>query len=173
MGYTVRAAMRESGPRYLALFFMTASLLLAAPLDASELPVRSFTTVDGLSDNRVNRIVLDSRGLLWVCTASGISRFDGSHFQNFDDERVMPFGAINDLLESPDGSFWLASNGGGVIRFSLSSRGSGSVAFPVSQEPTSNRVILATRVRNIPTADGRLRRTGTAPARTAARAMAS
>jgi signal transduction histidine kinase/ligand-binding sensor domain-containing protein len=132
--------MRESGPRSLALLSLTVSLLLTAPLHASELPVRSFTTADGLSDNRVHTLVMDSRGLLWLCTASGISRFDGSHFQNFDDERIMPSGMINDLLETPDGYFWLAANGGGVIRFPLSSGGRGSVAFQVSQEPTSNRV---------------------------------
>src|SRR2546425_1442949 len=38
--------------------------LLAASLGARELPIRSFTTADGLADNRVVRIVSDSRGLL-------------------------------------------------------------------------------------------------------------
>jgi signal transduction histidine kinase/ligand-binding sensor domain-containing protein len=124
----------------LTLLCCTVDVLVSAPLDARELPVRSFTTADGLSDNRVHRIVLDSRGLLWVLTASGISRFDGSHFQNFDDEPVMGLASINDLLETSDGGFWLATNGAGVIRFPLSSRGRGSETFLVSPEPASNRI---------------------------------
>ena len=102
----------------------------ALPLGARELPVRSFTTVDGLGDNRVKRIVLDSRGLLWICTNSGISRFDGSQFQSFGLADGLPFPIINDLLEMPDGDFWLASNGGGVIRVRLSSASSGTRRFP-------------------------------------------
>ncbi len=117
-----------------------AIVLLAASLGARELPVRSFTTADGLADNRVVRIVSDSRGLLWICTGGGISRFDGAHFQSFGVAQGLPFPAINDLIETPEGDLWLASNGGGVIRFSLSSATRRYEAFPVSSEPTSNRV---------------------------------
>src|SRR6266566_4656216 len=56
--------------------------LLATSLGARELPIRSFTTADGLADNRVVRIVSDSRGLLWICTGGGISRFDGAHVES-------------------------------------------------------------------------------------------
>lgn len=114
--------------------------LLATSLGARELPIRSFTTADGLADNRVVRIVSDSRGLLWICTGGGISRFDGAHFQSFGVAQGLPFPAINDLIETPEGDFWLASNGGGVIRFSLSSATRRYEASPVSSEPTSNRV---------------------------------
>jgi ligand-binding sensor domain-containing protein len=107
--------------------------------DARELPVRSFTTADGLGDNRVKRIVSDSRGLLWICTNSGISRFDGAQFQSFGVADGLPFPIINDLLETSDG-FWLASNGGGVIRVRFSTAERRYVAFSVDREPTSNRV---------------------------------
>jgi len=83
--------------------------LLAASLGARELPIRSFTTADGLADNRVVRIVSDSRGLLWICTGGGISRFDGAHFQSFGVAQGLPFPAINDLIETPEGDFWLAA----------------------------------------------------------------
>ncbi len=125
----------------LAVFRLLFAIVLpAASLGARELPVRSFTTADGLADNRVVRIVSDSRGLLWICTGGGISRFDGAHFQSFGVAQGLPFPAINDLIETPDGDLWLASNGGGVIRFSLSSATRRYEAFPVSSEPTSNRV---------------------------------
>jgi signal transduction histidine kinase/sugar lactone lactonase YvrE len=117
-------------------------IVLAAPGAglALELPVRVFTTEDGLGDNRVNRIVPDSRGLLWICTNGGISRFDGSQFQSFGVAEGLPFPVINDLLETADGDFWLASNGTGVIRFTLSSAAQRYDSFLVDREPTANRV---------------------------------
>jgi signal transduction histidine kinase/ligand-binding sensor domain-containing protein len=113
---------------------------LAVRIPARELPVRAFTTVDGLSDDRVGRIVLDSRGLLWFCTSAGLTRFDGSQFQSFTEREGLPFPAVNDLLETPSGDFWLATNGGGVIRFPGSAAPRPYEAFTVSREPTSNRV---------------------------------
>src|SRR5262245_440047 len=102
------------------LWIVATLMVMAAPqVGARELPVRSFTAADGLGDNRVKRIVPDSRGLLWFCTNSGISRFDGAQFQSFGLAEGLPFPIINDLLEASDG-FWLASNGGGVIRVRFS-----------------------------------------------------
>src|SRR5215831_4012168 len=119
---------------------LLAMVVLVGRLAASELPLHFFTTADGLSDNRTHRIISDSRGLLWICTAGGISRFDGSHFQSFTQAEGLPHPAINDLLETPDGDFWLASNGGGVIRFRLASPGPRYQSFSVSSEPAANRV---------------------------------
>jgi ligand-binding sensor domain-containing protein len=123
-------------------------LALAARVAGSQLPVRSFTIADGLSDNRVHHIVVDSRGLLWISTHGGLSRFDGTSFQRFGITQGLPFPAINDLLEMPDGDFWLGSNGAGLIRFPLSSGRRRYEAFSVSNEPTSNRVNRLVRARD-------------------------
>ena len=123
-------------PLTMAMVLAMASTRVAA----RELPIRSFTSADGLADNRVTRIVLDSRGLLWICTGSGLSRFDGSQFQSFGVPEGLPHPIINDLLETSDGDFWLASNGGGVIRFRVATAGPRYEAFSVDREPTSNRV---------------------------------
>jgi len=122
------------------LLVVSVMLALSVSAGARELPVRFFSIVDGLGDNRVKRIVVDSRGLLWICTGSGISRFDGSVFENFGLPQGLPFPAINDLIETPDGDFWLASNGGGVIRLRLSQAPHRYDAVAISAEPTSNRV---------------------------------
>jgi signal transduction histidine kinase/ligand-binding sensor domain-containing protein len=116
-----------------------AIVLTAGAVAARELPLRVFTTADGLNDNRVKRILSDSRGLLWVSTNSGINRFDGTHFESFGLSDGLPHPIINDLIETSGGDFWLASNGAGVVRL----RASGPrryEAFRVSAEPTSNRV---------------------------------
>ena len=44
---------------------------------AERLPIKTYTVADGLAHNEVNKIVRDSRGFLWFCTADGLSRFDG------------------------------------------------------------------------------------------------
>jgi ligand-binding sensor domain-containing protein/signal transduction histidine kinase len=93
---------------------------LLVPARAEQLPVRIYTSADGLGQNRVKRIVRDSRGFLWFCTADGLSRFDGYRFTNYDISQGLPYPSINDLLETRKGVYWVASNGGGVFRFNLS-----------------------------------------------------
>lgn len=103
-----------------ALLLPCCLLLLAAATRAEQLPVRVYTSADGLGQNRVKRIVRDSRGFLWFCTADGLSRFDGYRFTTYDTSQGLPYPSINDLLETRAGVYWLASNGGGVFRFNLS-----------------------------------------------------
>jgi PAS domain S-box-containing protein len=124
-------------------------LALSVQLCAGELPIRLLTTADGLLNNRVGRIVVDSHGLLWMCTAAGLSRFDGAQFQNFGLAEGLPFPTVSDLFDAGDGYFWLATNGGGVVRFSLAAEGPRFAAFAVSSDVTSSRVNLLAR-----TADG-------------------
>jgi signal transduction histidine kinase/sugar lactone lactonase YvrE len=97
---------------WLALLLLTPALDVAA----ERLPIRAFTTVDGLPHNRINRIVRDSRGFLWFCTADGLSRFDGYTFINYGTEHGLPHASINDLLETRAGEYWVATNGG-LVRF--------------------------------------------------------
>jgi ligand-binding sensor domain-containing protein/two-component sensor histidine kinase len=79
---------------------------------AERLPLRAYTTSDGLANNTVNKIIRDSRGFLWLCTAEGLSRFDGYTFANYGTEQGLPDANVNDLLETREGDYWLATNGG-------------------------------------------------------------
>jgi ligand-binding sensor domain-containing protein len=93
-------------------------LLLFAPglAPAEQLPIKTYTTADGLANDNINRIVRDSRGFLWFCTAEGLSRFDGYQFTNYTTEQGLPHRSVNDLLETREGGYWVAT-GGGVSRF--------------------------------------------------------
>lgn len=44
---------------------------------------KNLTTKNGLPSDQVHHILQDSRKYLWFCTAQGVSRFDGRHFENF------------------------------------------------------------------------------------------
>src|ERR1039457_2555677 len=92
--------------------FIVASAIAGATVTGSQLPVKVYTTADGLPSNRINKIVLDSRGYLWFCTQEGLSRFDGYGFTNYGPQQGLLPGSINDLLEMRTGEYWLATNGG-------------------------------------------------------------
>src|SRR5262249_47548873 len=79
---------------------------------AQQLPLKIFTTADGLPSNRISRIVRDSRGYLWFCTENGLSRFDGSRFTNYAAEQGLPDDDVNDLLETRSGAYWIATGNG-------------------------------------------------------------
>ncbi len=88
----------------------------AFTLRAERLPIKIYTTADGLAHNTVNRIVRDSRGFLWFCTAEGLSRFDGYSFINFGIDEGLPHSNVTDLLETRAGNYWVATEGG-LVRF--------------------------------------------------------
>lgn len=83
---------------------------------AERLPVKTYTTADGLGHNNVTRIVRDSRGFLWFCTFEGLSRFDGYTFTTYTVDDGLPSPVVNDLLETREGEYWVAT-GAGLCRF--------------------------------------------------------
>ncbi|MDQ2856997.1 MAG: hypothetical protein M3R68_11755, partial [Acidobacteriota bacterium] len=121
--------------------------LAARDVSAQQLPVRIYTTADGLPRDFVLRIVRDSHGFLWFCTGDGLSRFNGYEFTTYGVEEGLPNPVITDLLETRSGTYWVATNGGGVARFNPSpSRGEQPenrklfTIFRIGSELTTNRV---------------------------------
>jgi ligand-binding sensor domain-containing protein len=79
---------------------------------AERLPLKTYTTADGLAHNNVQRIVRDSRGFLWFCTFEGLSRFDGYSFVSFGVDQGLPSPVVSDLLETSEGRYWVGTDGG-------------------------------------------------------------
>ena len=48
--------------------FLVVWTAVSSLLNAELLPIRLYTTADGLASDRINSIVADSRGFLWFCT---------------------------------------------------------------------------------------------------------
>jgi ligand-binding sensor domain-containing protein len=82
--------------------FCAAMLLLFLPclIFAEQLPIKIYTTSNGLVSNKISRIVRDSRGFLWFCTEQGLSRFDGYRFTNYTMDEGLPDNEVNDLLKT-------------------------------------------------------------------------
>lgn len=99
-----------------AAFTILVFLTAAVSIHAQHLPIKTYTTADGLAQNLIFRIVRDSRGYMWFCTAEGLSRFDGYRFVNYTTDHGLPHRSVRGLLETRSGVYWVAT-GDGLCRF--------------------------------------------------------
>jgi ligand-binding sensor domain-containing protein len=76
---------------------------------AERLPLRVYSTVDGLPSNEINCVKRDSHGFLWFCTAGGLSRFDGYTFTNYGIDQGLPDRPVTDFLETRGGEYWVGT----------------------------------------------------------------
>jgi ligand-binding sensor domain-containing protein/signal transduction histidine kinase len=98
------------------LAISVASLAFPLVLCAERLPVRIYTSADGLGSGFVDFIMRDSRGFMWFCTRDGLSRFDGAQFVTYQvgDKNAPP--GIESIFETSKGDYWITTTGG-VYRF--------------------------------------------------------
>lgn len=80
------------------------------------LPVRVYTTADGLARDSVNCIFQDSEGFLWFGTGEGLSQYNGYNFRNYGMADGLQDRDVRVIVESRDKTFWLGT-GTGVIHF--------------------------------------------------------
>jgi ligand-binding sensor domain-containing protein len=90
---------------------------VSKPLEQYVLDV--WTMGDGLPSNTVFDIVQDESGYLWLATDNGITRFDGMRFTTYNTMNTTSLGSnfIRDLDIAGDGSLWIATGGGGLVRY--------------------------------------------------------
>src|SRR5579872_6157804 len=121
--------------RRLAILIVLSALTLPGEL----LPVRVYTTADGLAADRVDRIVADSRGFLWFCTQEGVSRFDGTRFVSYRAEQGLPHSWVRTLIESRSGERWIGT-ADGLSRIASNGSGQRFTNFRVAPDPDANRI---------------------------------
>src|ERR1039457_2354544 len=108
-------------------------------LIAELLPIRSYTTADGLAADRINDIVVDSRGFVWFCTPEGLSRFDGYRIVNFGVAEGLPHGSVHALLETRSGTY-LVATARGVCQFQAGGGGGAFTTYLPGSNPHENFV---------------------------------
>ncbi len=71
-----------------------------------------------LSDNRVNSVLFDRTGTMWVGTQNGLDRFDSKTgtFTAYTRREGLPGNAVGCVLEDGQGNLWLSTNNG-IVRF--------------------------------------------------------
>jgi ligand-binding sensor domain-containing protein len=100
--------------RYFFLIILICSLF--AGLAQTTGNIAAYTVRNGLSNNTINKIIRDSRGFLWIATAEGLNRFDGTRFVSFfsdaADGNTLSGNNVIDLLEYAPGQLLIATNNG-------------------------------------------------------------
>jgi signal transduction histidine kinase/ligand-binding sensor domain-containing protein len=86
--------------------------LVAVPLAAERLPVRSLTTDDGLPRDHLVCARSDARGFVWFCTADGLVRFDGQVARTFGRNEGLDPPGIRSFLKASDGRYWIGGDAG-------------------------------------------------------------
>lgn len=87
-------------------------LLFAPALAAHRLPIKVYTTANGLPRNSARCMAPDANGMLWLCTSEGLVRFDGYQFRLFGPEYGLPSRSIDDLAPSRNGGYWVVTDAG-------------------------------------------------------------
>ena len=81
----------------------------------------NLTTENGLSHNKVNCIIQDSRGFVWLGTNDGLNRYDGTHFTIFKNNpgniSTISGNIITDILEDDQHILWIATADGGLTKY--------------------------------------------------------
>ena len=94
-----------------------------APARAAQLPVRTYTTADGLPRNNVSWVYSDSRGFLWLCTIEGLARFDGYEFRTYGVADGLPHPVVNTIIETRAGLLVIGTHEGlAVLRTQMEER---------------------------------------------------
>lgn len=106
--------------RCIFLLFFSAFFCLCSKAQPP-LYFEKLTTENGLSHNKVNCILEDKRGFLWIGTNDGLNRFDGKNFLQYykrsSDPTSISGNIITDLLEDKEGIIWIATADGGLNRY--------------------------------------------------------
>ncbi len=118
--------MPGSGSHWVGRFAVLLTLIFAVPCHAAGQPMffRHITAQDGLSQNTVTAIHQDSLGFMWFATENGLNRYDGYQIIRYHRDRASAGGLPSDFIwqiaEDADGDLWLATVGGGLVRWDRS-----------------------------------------------------
>ena len=89
------------------VFFSTTIFIFA-----EQLPIKLYSSADGLASSVIQNIFRDSKGFLWFSARGGLSRFDGYQFTSFKIKDEKASNLIHYFLETRDGNYWISTDNG-------------------------------------------------------------
>ncbi|HTQ57410.1 MAG TPA: two-component regulator propeller domain-containing protein [Bryobacteraceae bacterium] len=110
----------------------TILILLAGvpfPLPGALLPIRSYTTADGLAAEHIDCVYPDSHGFVWFCTPEGLTRFDGYRMVSFGTADGLAHHGVQAILETRTRGY-LVGTAGGLSHFEANGGGRFSTYRP-------------------------------------------
>ena len=99
-------------------------------------PITSFSTAQGLINNKVYSITVDKSGNLWFGANGGISRYEGQSIVSFSSSSGLSANEVRCIAEDHSGNLWFGTTGGGACCYD----GKSFTAFSPAQGLTDNTV---------------------------------
>lgn len=93
---------------YAACLTIAALSLLSYSSFSQEYSYTHYDVTDGLAGSVVYCITQDKDGFIWTGTETGVSRFDGTHFQNFAISDGLPDIEVLQMFGDSKGRVWMA-----------------------------------------------------------------
>ena len=138
----------------IALAFLSCCMLFAYPQSNTTL-LYSLSESDGLSDNRINCFLQDSRGVMWMGSNYGLNSFDGSvvlQYHHSSQPGTLASDAVNDIKEDDKQTLWMAT-GSGLSALDINTKKISNYYYSNNNEVLNryyslaiinNRILLAT-----------------------------
>ncbi|TDD94603.1 hybrid sensor histidine kinase/response regulator transcription factor [Flavobacterium cellulosilyticum] len=103
--------------KILGKIFLLILIVFLLPFDVKgqqNFSFEHFLVEDGLPHNTISQIIQDKKGFIWLGTFNGLSKYDGSTFQNYktqaSDKVLMKSNRINKIIEDKFGRIWIRSD---------------------------------------------------------------
>jgi len=96
---------------------LAAALLFCIRVNAQIMPFRNYGIKDGLSDNNVQAVIRDNRGLLWVGTDFGIYWFDGAKFYRPQIKANVGQLYVTGFYKDLNGTIWVLTFFNGIFKY--------------------------------------------------------
>lgn len=84
---------------------------------AQHKPSKNYTTADGLPNNAVRSLFLDTNSNLWIGTENGVTKLENGTFSNLILPKTITNNSCWDIAQDNYGNMWFASYGGGVYKY--------------------------------------------------------
>ena len=91
--------------------------VLVLPVGAQNYFFDNYSIKQGLSEQKVYKLLQDSKDYIWLGTANGLSRFDGKKFENFTSRNNLAPGGVKSIIEDSLGYIWFGHMNGGISRY--------------------------------------------------------
>ncbi|MBN2165967.1 MAG: SpoIIE family protein phosphatase [Marinilabiliaceae bacterium] len=78
----------------------------------------NYKTIDGIESSKIYSICQTKDGFIWFGTDVGISRFDGSRFDNYSIEHGLASGGVRYIFEDSNKTLWIGHEGGNITQYS-------------------------------------------------------
>src|SRR6059058_1952780 len=99
------------------IFLSLLVLLFSIPASsqqARQYSFKHFSVMNGLASNRVNSVIQDKDGYIWMATQNGLQRYDGYSFMTFtsrkDDPTSIPSNFIVYMFLDAAKNLWIQSD---------------------------------------------------------------